>query len=324
MARDVSLIIPSKDNEKNILKLVLGIMSWKEVPNEIIVIDSSKKKIEFPEELEIFLDEHNIKLEVIHGETFYPGHARNIGIKKSENSLIAFLDASTHPTDSWLSCCLEIIDLKDCEGVWGNTYYLANTYLKKIFRACSFGSAPVQTLPGSVFKKDIFNKCGLFIQGSRAGEDGDWMCRVRLHEINMARSDELLSYDELNNYSIKDLLKKWFRNYTHAARLPYFKAQKDFYYYTISFTTILLAFNWNRVITSWDSNNIFYIPNITTGIILLLGFCYILIRGIALPLKKGVKLSFILPINFLLITVMSALLDLTKAIAFGYSRLINK
>lgn len=324
MRREVSLIIPSKNNDKNILNLVLGIMSWEEVPNEIIIIDSSNRKIELPEEFEFFLDKYNIRLEIVYGEKFYPGHARNIGIKKSANSLVAFLDVSTYPKDSWLSSCLKIIELENCEGVWGNTYYLANTYLKKIFRACSFGSAPIQTLPGSVFKKDVFSKCGLFIQETRAGEDGDWMSRVRVHKIKMALSEEFLSYNELNNYSIKDLLKKWFRNYTHTARLPFFRAHKDFYFYVISLIAILLAYNWNRVIASWDMSNIFYVPNITTGIMLLLSFCYIVIRGIALPYKKGVSLSFIFPVNFIIITIMSVMVDITKATAFGYSRLVNK
>ena len=153
MIRDVSLIIPSKNNAKNITKLLLGIISWEEVPSEIILVDSSIKKFVIPEEFENFLSKYNINLKVIYGENFYPGHARNIGINGSTNPMVAFLDASTFPSNKWLSGSLKIITEENCEGLWGNTYYQADTYMKKIFRACSYGARPVQTLPGSVFKK---------------------------------------------------------------------------------------------------------------------------------------------------------------------------
>jgi len=65
MIRDVSLIIPSKNNAKNITKLLLGIISWEEVPSEIILIDSSIKKFVIPEEFENFLSKYNINLKVI-------------------------------------------------------------------------------------------------------------------------------------------------------------------------------------------------------------------------------------------------------------------
>ena len=47
-------------------------------------------------------------------------------------------------------------------------------------------------------------------------------------------------------------------------------------------------------------------------------------RGILLPCKKGVSLRFIFPINFIFIALLSGFLDLTKALAFGYSKLIRK
>jgi hypothetical protein len=324
MVIDVTLIIPCKNHEENISKLLLGMMNWEEIPSEIIIIDSSKIKIAVPGVFKNFLKEHKIKLMIIYGEKLYPGHARNIGVNKSSNYLVAFLDTATSPSNSWLSSSVRIIEQDGSDGVWGNTYYQANTHVKKIFRACTFGDIPIQTLPGSVFGKRIFKKCGLFIEDTRAGEDGDWMSRVRLHKIKMSLSEEFLNYDELNKNNIKNLLKKWFRNYTHTAKLPFFRAHKDFYYYTISLVAVLFAYNWNRIFASWDMKNFLYIPNITTGLIFLLCLSYIFVRGIAVPFKKGVNLSFIFPVNFIFIAGMSSLIDLIKLIAFGNSRLINK
>ena len=147
------------------------------------------------------------------------------------------------------------------------------------------------------------------------------MSRVDLHEIKISSPEEVLSYDKLNFMTIKKLIKKWFRNYKHTSKLPFFSAHKSYYYYGISFIAVLVAYNWNRVLAAWDRESIFFIPNITTISVISIFIIYILIRGILLPRKKGVNIRFIFPINFIFIFLLSALLDLTKALAFTFSKL---
>ena len=90
------------------------------------------------------------------------------------------------------------------------------------------------------------------------------MSRVDLQKIRMSSPEEFLTYNELNTSSFIQLIKKWFRNYKHGAKLPFYRAHKDYYYYGISLFAVLVAFNWNRVIAAWDRESIFFIPNITT------------------------------------------------------------
>ena len=321
MVEDISLIIPSRDAEERLLQLLHCIPNWKMIPNEIIIIDSSENKISIPKDFESFTKNLNIQLLIIHETNLYPGHARNIGISKSKNSILAFLDTSTFPTNEWLYSGYNLMKNNNSEGVWGNTYYQAKTYPSKIFRACTFGAKPIKTFPGSILNKNIFNICGLFIESVRAGEDGDWMSRAELQKIKMSPPNEFLSYDELDSSSLKQLIKKWFRNYKHTAKLPFFRAHKDYYYYGISLVAVLVAYNWNRVIAAWDRESIFFIPNITTISAISIFIIYLILRGIILPKKKGVNIRFIFPINFIFIVILSALLDFTKALAFAYSKL---
>ena len=324
MVKKISLIIPCQNAETNLFVLLSHIPQWKAIPSEIIIVDSSKKEPSIPEDFKLFIKKLNINLCIIHQESLYPGHARNIGIYNATNTLLAFLDTSTHPTKEWLSSSITIMKSHDSDGVWGKTYYKTDTFVSKIFRACTYGEKPIKTLPGSVIKKDIFNKCGLFVENVRAGEDGDWMSRVELHDINIPISDQPLIYNELNNISFRQLIKKWFRNYIHTAKLPFFKAHKNYYYYGVSFVAVLLAYNWNRVLAAWDRESIFFIPNITTISVILLFLSYIFIRGIILPKKKGVNFRFIFPINFIFIFLLSSLLDLTKTLAFILAKFPNK
>ena len=309
MVREISLIIPCQNAEIKVHKLLRSIQSWEIIPNEIILVDSSKNELSTPKDIKTFVKKFNIKLLIIHEKDLYPGHARNIGIKNS-----------TKPSNEWLSSGLSIIKAQNSKGVWGSTFYQADTYTSKIFRACTFGVKPIKTFPGSILNKSIFNICGLFIETTRAGGDGDWMSRADLQRINISSPKEFLEYDQLNFMNITKLIKKWFRNYIHTAKLPFFSAHKSYYYYGVSFMAVLVAYNWNRVLAAWDRESIFFIPNITTISIISILIIYILMRGIILPRKKGVSIRFIFPINFIFIFLLSALLDLTKALAFAYSK----
>ena len=323
MVKSVSLIIPFKSDhseKEKLFTLLRGIPNWKVAPNEIIIINTDRKQISFPSDIELLVKQHNFNLCIFHQERLYPGHARNIGINNASNSLLAFLDTSTHPSNEWLSNGLNIINNNNCEGVWGKSYYEAKNYLPKIFRASTYGEKAIQTLPGSILHKNIFKKCGLFVESTRAGEDADFMSRAKLHDVNMFESEIFLNYDKLDKISFKEIIKKWYRNHSHAARMPYLRAHKDMYFYGISFLAITIAYNWNRVFDPTGIENNFFIPNVTKISILIIFLSYLFLRGVALPMRKGVSLKFIFPLNFVLISSMSFLLDLTKIIAYGYSK----
>ena len=323
MVNTVSLIIPfksDKSDKEKLFTLLKGISNWKTVPNEIIIINTDKNQLSLPNYIELLIKKLNINFSIYHQEGIYPGHARNIGIFNASNTLLAFLDTHTHPSNDWLSNGLNIISSNNCEGAWGKTYYQAEKFLAKIFRASTYGEKPIRTLPGSILHENIFNKCGLFIESTRAGEDADFMSRAKLHNLNICESDSFLNYDKLDKISTKDIIKKWYRNYFHVASMPYFRAHKDVYFYGISFLSIIVAYNWNRVFDPTGIENEFFIPNITKISVLLIFLAYLFLRGIFLPIRKGVSLKFIFPLNFLLISLMSFSLDLTKTIAFGYSK----
>ena len=42
-----------------------------------------------------------------------------------------------------------------------------------------------------------------------------------------------------------------------GAKLPFFRAHKDYYFYAISFVAVIIAFNWNWILASWDDKVFF-------------------------------------------------------------------
>ena len=102
--------------------------------------------------------------------------------------------------------------------------------------------------------------------------------------------------------------------------MPYIRAHKDIYFYGISFLAIIIAYNWNRIFDPTGIENELFIPNVTKISVLIIFLAYLFIRGVLLPIKKGTPLKFIFPLNLILISFMSFFLDLTKTIAFVYSK----
>ena len=270
MLEDISLIIPSYNDYEQIQKQFKNLTSWKSLPNEIIIVDSSDQNISIEKIKEISLDYPSIKIKIIHKKNLYPGHARNIGIKNSKNNILAFLDVSTYPSNNWLSSGITLLKKNNSFGVWGKTHYEASNFKSRIIRASTYGVSPIRTLPGSIIKKDVFFQCGFFIESVRSGEDVDWMSRVKLHKIYMECSDEQLKYNLLNDIKITTLIKKWFRNYTFGSRLPIYSPHRDIYLIILFLLSIFSAYNWNNFLASWDINSFYYIPNITKIIFLFL------------------------------------------------------
>ena len=322
MNNKISLIIPCYNALQNLNKILSTLNRWTLLPDEIIIIDSSDKKYFLSDFIKSKIQK--IKIKIIYQKNTYPGHARNIGIKSSKNDILAFLDTSTFPSNKWLKNTKKILDRKEVKGVWGSTKYEANHAQSRLFRASTYGSRSIITVPGSIIYKDVFNQVGLFIENVRAGEDVDWSARAKLHEISFSNSDEALIYEELNNINTISLIKKWFRNYISGAKLPIYNPHKDIYFMSASIISIFIAYNWNNFLASWDTDNIFYIPNITKIISLGLISFYFLIRGIYLPIKKNTKINFIFPFNFILISLISFFLDFTKLAAFIFTKFKKK
>ena len=234
------------------------------------------------------------------------------------------MDIGTHASKEWLKTGYEQIRNKNYLISWGYTFYLATSQKDKIIRASTYGQSPIQTLPGSTMKRDLFKIVGVFLEDVRAGEDAEWMYRARLHKIKSCKNDKIILYQHLLGMSYSFIIKKWFRNYSFSRRLSYLSNNKESYYISFSIILILIAFNWNPIMTDWGNEgyeeNLTYIPHITKITILLIFLSYFILRGIYIPIKKKVSSRFLFPITIFKVVTLSFIIDLTKFASFIYSR----
>lgn len=327
MKANVSLIIPSLNSEDGLNKLLGSISGWSIFPAEILVIDSSKIKSTISKKFAEFCHANSIQFKVIEQNNLYPGKARNIGIQHSSYPVLAFLDIATAPSQTWLESGWRTIQTENIDGIWGSTLYETHTWFHSIIRAVTFGNLPVKTLPGSIINIRVFETSGLFIGSTRAGEDSDWMSRVALHQFTFVQSTKYTTYTGLSDLTFVALIKKWYRNYSFSAQLPYLNSHKDIYFYFVAFFIMVLAFNWNSLsydynIRGWNTESFAYIPNVTKVSILFFASLYTSARCIYLPFRKGASLRFLF-LNMPAIITLSIILDLVKTAAFFHARLFT-
>lgn len=181
----VSVIIPTYNRGYIIDRAIRSILNQTYQNFEIIIVDDGNDNTE--KMVRKFKDD---RIRYFHRNKKYGiPSARNFGIKKSKGKYIAFLDSD----DEWLSFKLEE-ELKMLENNPSNIAFISSNYIvyfknvkflcktfktkeealkRKIFEVTKF---PI--LQATLFKREIFQKIGLFDEHLRIYEDFDIFMRI--------------------------------------------------------------------------------------------------------------------------------------------------
>ena len=318
----VSVIIPSNHLHADLLKITMAVCCQTVKPYEIIVIDSSASSSFCPSDIADFCSINGVNLIYENRMLAFPGQARNVGLGFAKAELVAFIDVQTIPRPDWLEASLKVLSKNNIAGVFGSTNFNAETWLERLIRDAFFGVLPRKTLPGSIFRREVFTKAGHFIDWIRAGEDTEWMLRLELLKIPVVcLQDALVDYVGLIGMNIYSLLKKWHRNYSASHELPHLFPQKLLLWMVLYPLIIFVGFNWNYLIANWHEDSPLYIAHITKMAAISPILTYVLARGIFLPLRRGISLSDLLPIRFFLIAAVCFIADAVKALVFSTPKL---
>ena len=316
----VSVVIPSAHNAIDIEKCIDAVLDQTYAPSEIIIVDSYGLGNYDKKQLQAICQNRCAFHIISHSETLNPGAARNIGVEKASGDYIAFIDIMTIPRVNWLSNCFKQINTGEAvDIIWGSTLYVVNNSgLMTYVRDSIYGVNPIRTLPGSIIKKTVFHKVGQFLENVRTGEDSEWMNRtIYFNLVSIDNSVIVLDYYGLLRLNFKKLIKKWLVSYRSSGGLEYYKWQRQLAVFIVLPYFIFIAYIWNGLVTGWQVNSLFYIPHITKIVTTTPFVIYFLYRGIFLPRDKGLKLfPGILPLRFLALFFVGAVLDMVKFYAF--------
>lgn len=318
----VSLIIPVGESLGRLFDNLQSLRDGSVWPSQIILINATPTLIDINSILSSFFDccpesfSSIIELHSSHVK-LYPGAARNLGIQHATCQWIAFLDVNTIPSESWLYSSFETVEENCLKLLLGATRYRPTTFFQSLVVQATFGLLPLQTLPGTLIHLSVINQIGYFLPNVRAGEDTDWLLRLR----NLGFASSSLHPSPLTYASIPPTITalwfKWYRNYRSCASVVFhLEFQKALYAILFNFIFLLLAFRWNAIAAGWRQSSLLYVDNITKIVCLLLLFMYFSVRGFIRPMSRGSSFSMLFPFQWLAIGLICLSLDLTKSFAF--------
>jgi glycosyltransferase involved in cell wall biosynthesis len=261
----ISIIIPTFHFASTTHKTIKACLSQTILPLELVIVDSSEDN-----SISDLMQYIETDIPIIYRRVaqLFPGEARNLGANISKSALLAFLDSKTIPVNNWLETNLNEMRETNADVIFGNTQYLADTSFQKNLLACSFGSKPVESTPGSLISRENFFKSGSFLEGVRTGDDMAWRDTIKNSGMTFGLPPEAtLSYNELPK-DFFPTLKRFFIYQLHGSRVNIQNTPKNIILsFFLIFLTILVP-KWNAIV-GWESS-ILYFPNITKIYILSL------------------------------------------------------
>ena len=234
MKNSVSVIIPTLNEEKNIINCVNCLINQIEKPVEIIIVDngSTDNTRTIVESLKNKCKEKKISLRLFYYPIGNQTNAREFGVRKAKANIIGSLDAEAHASRNWILKINNYFKDKNIVGIGGkssyrnrgrifNFFYVLNYYLRLILNLYCIGGG------NSAFRKSTF----FSVKGYKGLEKlrkekkilfakDDYFLSKKLEKIGKLKFCSDLNVSLLyrlrnrqtkvykNDYSIQDILKR--------------------------------------------------------------------------------------------------------------------
>lgn len=225
---DVSIIIPCRNEEKYIKSCLISVLNFKDIQkisNEIIIIDgeSTDSTVDI---INDFINSNSLNtIKVIKNPDKFQAVGLNLGITEAKGDYILRLDAHSIYPEEYLSKLLETAKRTDAENVGGLviTKPYNSSYKAQIVQAVTthkFGvgnsgfrvgakEGEVDTVPYGFFKKEVFQKNGLFNTLLIRGQDYEFNRRIKHNGGKIWLNPDIV-LDYYNQPNMSKFLKKQF------------------------------------------------------------------------------------------------------------------
>ncbi len=202
MDKFVSIIIPVKNEESNIIRCLKSIDAQGTRDIEIIVVDnfSSDQTYEIARKL---------GAKVLTGGPERSSQ-RNLGAKKALGDYFLFLDADMELEKKVIFQCLELAnkglpvvivsEKVDSEGFWG--------CCRALEKSCYLGDELIEA--ARFFKKEVFFKLGGFDENLVASEDWDLTQRAKQSGFKIGRTKDFVVHHEKEINPLEAAKKKYY------------------------------------------------------------------------------------------------------------------
>ncbi|PIY89124.1 MAG: glycosyl transferase [Candidatus Nealsonbacteria bacterium CG_4_10_14_0_8_um_filter_37_14] len=221
----VSIIIPCRNEEKFIGKCLNSIINndYSKESLEILVIDGMSED-KTKEIVEKYTKQY-LYIKILENPNKFTPFGLNIGVKNARGDIIIRMDAHSTYEKDYISKCIKYLNQYNADNVGGiwkimpRTHTLINKAIvfasSSIFgagdayyrRGYSRGPKWVDTVFGGCYKKEVFERIGLFNENLVRSQDMEFNLRLKKAGGKILLVPEIVSY-----YYPKSNLKDFFRH----------------------------------------------------------------------------------------------------------------
>lgn len=229
---DVSIIIPSYNEEDYIEKVICSIINQKHsYSTEIFVIDG--KSTDNTKQKVLNFKDDNIKF--LENEKRFKPYALNIGIKKAKGRYIIIADAHSFFPDNYISTLVNYLEHSDknvmnagciLNTIPANDSRMAKAISKALssksgvgnsyFRSGIDNAKEVDTVPFGCFRKEIFDKIGYFDTDLIRNQDDEFNARI----IQAGYKIVLIPTVKIDYHARENFKKLWKMYYQYGLFKP--------------------------------------------------------------------------------------------------------
>mgnify|MGYP000888422810 FL=1 len=224
----VSIVIPAR-NEENTIQRCIDSLAKSDYPQnrlEIIVVDGMSE--DGTVEVVKRLSAENSQIRLLPNEKKITPVARNIGVKAAQGDYIMFFDAHSTASSDYIRKCVELMQETGADNVGGvlKTLPSEDTSLGIViakvlssrfgvggskFRTGVEARQEVDTVPFGFYKRDVFERIGLFDDNLVRNQDIEFNLRLKRAGGKILLSPEIeLTY--LSRSNLKGFLRNNFGN----------------------------------------------------------------------------------------------------------------
>jgi glycosyltransferase involved in cell wall biosynthesis len=298
---DLTVVVPYY-NENSTILTTLDLISKQTIsPKEVIFVNSSSTDESF-KTINKWIENNQKNLFTkyinINKGANTPSSSKNIGIVKARTEWIAFMDCGLIFPLNWLEKQWNYILTKKCEVVSGVCVLngLGNIDIASVSQTYGFNRKR-PCVPGTLVKKTIFDKTGLFLENRRAGYDADWPLSLKALKIFRGINYKIILKYNGTNYgsTFKTIFHKSILYAIPTIGLKYYKKSYNYIIFLLLF-----------IFSIFYSLKFFFI----------LSSIYLIVRGFLIPVIKsqGIDVFSRYPIMIIYIPLIGIVIDLGKTI----------
>lgn len=227
---NISVIIPTFNEEKNISKLLKALLGQSFLPDEIIISDGQSTD----NTLQIIsnLSKKNKLIKIINRKGKCRGSGRNEGIKSAKNNLLALIDSGTIPDKDWLLNFVKYLKQnKKFDVIFGSVFFKTNNIFDESYATILIDknldnkNYLIPSVASMFIKKSIWEEIGGFsesIDGSYNAEDISFKNNIKKSKYNIIYEKNAKIY-WIITFSIKKIFKRFYEYSLGSLKAGYFK-----------------------------------------------------------------------------------------------------